>query len=275
MTGMIRGLATSKLGAAVLGAAVVAAMGTGNGGRDFALAGSSHLASGTLQLNARFAVKWNSVASCPPGTPVTLACYVFVGNAVVPGLGRVTGTYTKTFDGNFSLPCVHTLPTAVIVVAGKGELNVSMTGPECESLPPAQSLFDSTFTGGSGRFAGASGRVQVKSSVSETGGGEGRAFDTWTGTLTVPGLDFDVTGPTLQGAGSRTVLVPKNAKRVRVRYTVMAQDAIDGSVAVACTPRSGTFFKPGRTRVTCSATDSSGNTSQARFTVTVRRSRPV
>jgi len=41
---------------------------------------------------------------------------------------------------------------------------------------------------------------------------------------------------------------------------------------VACTPRSGSFFKLGRTKVICSASDSSGNMRQAGFIVTVKRS---
>lgn len=235
--------------------------------------GSPNRASGTLQLDARFAVKWQGGIDCPEGTSATFTCYEYVGDSVVPGVGHVTARYTKTFDGNFSVGCVHTLPAAVIEVAGKGKINLSMVGPECESLPPAQSSFEATITGGSGAYAGASGSVQITSSVSERGGGQGIAADTWIGTLTVPGLDFDVTAPSLEGAVSKTVRAPRNAKRVRVRYTVTAQDASDGSVPVACRPRSGSFFKLGRTKVTCSATDSSSNTRQAQFTVTVTRPR--
>jgi hypothetical protein len=235
--------------------------------------GSPNRASGTLQLDAKFAVEWKGGADCPEGTSATLICYEFVGDSVVPGVGHVTARYTKTFDNNFSGGCVHTLPAAVIEVAGKGKINVSMVGPECESLPPAQSSFEAMITGGSGTYAGASGSVQIKSSVSERGGGQGIAADSWIGTLTVPGLDFDVTAPSLKGVVSKTVRAPKNAKRVRVRYTVTAQDASDGSVPVTCRPRSGSFFKLGRTKVTCSATDSSSNTRQTQFTVTVTRPR--
>lgn len=108
-----------------------------------------------------------------------------------------------------------------------------------------------------------------------TGGGCrcGTARDTWTGTLTVPGLDFDITPPSLTGAVSKILRAPRGAKRMRVRYRVTAEDEVDGAVPAICTPRSGSFFKLGRTRVTCSATDSSGNTRDARFTVTVRRAR--
>jgi HYR domain len=235
--------------------------------------GSSSRASGTLQIDATFAVKWRGVAGCPPGTSAALSCYEFVGNALVRGLGRVTERYTKTFDGNLGGGCVHTLATAVIAVDGRGEITLSMLGPACELLPPARSSFDATITGGSGPFVGASGMIRISSSVSERGAGEGIAIDRWSGTLIVPGRDFDLTTPTLEGAVSKTVRAPRKAKHVRVHYTVTARDAVDGSVPVACTPRSGGFFKLGRTKVKCSATDSSANTGRAEFTITVRRAR--
>lgn len=91
------------------------------------------------------------------------------------------------------------------------------------------------------------------------------------GAIDVPAAD--TTPPTLSGAKNKSVRATRGAKRLRVRYTVRAQDAIDGSVPVTCTPRSGSFFKLGRTKVECSATDSSGNAAKARFTVTVKRAR--
>jgi hypothetical protein len=60
---------------------------------------------------------------------------------------------------------------------------------------------------------------------------------------------------------------------VRVTYKVTATDDVDGPVPVACRPSSGSRFKIGRTIVTCSASDKTGNTATARFTVTVKRRR--
>ena len=49
-----------------------------------------------------------------------------------------------------------------------------------------------------------------------------------------------------------------------------ATDAVDGSVTATCgPPSSGSLFPIGTTTITCSATDSSGNTGTASFTVTV------
>jgi HYR domain len=98
--------------------------------------------------------------------------------------------------------------------------------------------------------------------------------DIWTGTLIVPGYTFDLTPPTIKGAKNRTVRVPRRAKRVRINYSVTAEDDVDSNVRVTCRPRSGFRFRVGRTtRVSCSATDASANTPKATFTVTVKRRR--
>ncbi|WP_406495906.1 VWA domain-containing protein [Streptomyces sp. NBC_00846] len=52
----------------------------------------------------------------------------------------------------------------------------------------------------------------------------------------------------------------KDKKGARVTYGATAQDATDGTLPVTCTPPSGSLFPVGRTTVTCSATDSAGNT---------------
>ncbi len=225
--------------------------------------------SGAVQLNSRLAGKWTGATECPRGTPSTFACYGFFGNGVVPGLGRATTRYIKTFNGNFDAPCVHTLSDGVIQVAGKGALELSITGPRCEGVPPAQSSMDARITGGSKAYSGATGSLRVNSTVRESGPGTGTMVDIWSGTVTVPGLEFDLTAPTLKGATSRTVRAPRDSKRLRVRYAVTARDAVDGSVPVVCIPRTSSFFRVGKTKVNCSATDTSGNTRRARFTVTV------
>ncbi|WP_329156871.1 HYR domain-containing protein [Streptomyces anulatus] len=55
----------------------------------------------------------------------------------------------------------------------------------------------------------------------------------------------------------------------RIEYTATATDPQDGALPVTCTPPSGSLFPVGTTTVTCSATDSAGNTGAgtARFEV--------
>ena len=55
-----------------------------------------------------------------------------------------------------------------------------------------------------------------------------------------------------------------------MRYRAVAVDATDGVVTASCAPGSGTRFPPGRTVVSCSATDRAGNVARAGFAVRVR-----
>jgi hypothetical protein len=230
--------------------------------------------SGTLQINASIGQQWRmSDEFCPPGTPASYDCLQSVGHGDIPGLGSVTVTYYKLLPYEEDCFIQHN-NTAVIEVVGKGTLEVSRAGRGCGSGPPPREdgPLEFAVSGGSGRYAGASGSLVYRSSV---GAGNpacrcGTATDRWSGTFTVPGVEFDTTPPVLSGAVSKTVRASRKKRRVRVRYTVTAADTVDGSLPVACRPRSGSLFKRGRTRVTCSATDSSANTARARFTITVR-----
>jgi HYR domain len=230
-------------------------------------------ATGTLNLSGTFSSTWRFGDYCDTGTPAGVQCVRFVGTAEVAGLGRATVTYTKRVDDpTCTDQPVLQFRTAVLEVANKGSIHLAMAGPVCGPTAPAEAALTGTISGGEGLYAGASGSVQFKSSVfgGDFGCGPcGLASDRWTGTLTVPALEFDTVAPVLSGAVSRTVRVPRAAKGARAQFSVKAQDAVDGPVATLCAPRSGSLFRVGRSRVTCSATDSSGNTGRASFVVTV------
>ena len=215
--------------------------------------GAPTRASGTLQLEAQFHLKWSNVA-CPPGTSPSNGCFLFAGNGVAPGLGLATVTYTLLDDE--PVPgCHHFDFTPVAIsVAGKGQIDATLVDPKTKCLvaPNPFGTFRASFTGGSGAYANASGSGSVQIQI--IGSDSGVSIDSWAGMLTVPGLEFDVTPPALRGAVSKTVRAPKGANGLRVRYTVSAQDAVDGPVPATCRPRSGSFFKVGRTKVACSAT---------------------
>ena len=107
-------------------------------------------------------------------------------------------------------------------------------------------------------------------------GGEGSLLEpgavlgveTWTGTLTAPGLHSRL--PKLTGAVAKTVRAAKGAKSARVTFKVKATDDDGGDLPVSCWPRSGSRFPLGKSIVQCAATDASGNTATRTFTVTVR-----
>ena len=236
---------------------------------------ASGSAAGTLTLTMQVAVADDSRA-CPPGTPAEATeCFSRTGAADVRGLGRVEESWDDVVDetpAGCGPASVRFLPsTARLTVSGKGVIDVQVNGSDCLRLnPPSPVEGTETFTvtGGSGTFAGASGA----GSIDHLSNGAGlRGRDSWSGTLVVPGFEFDLTPPRIMGAANKLVRAPRKARRIRVRYPVSASDDVDGAVPVACQPKSGSFFRVGRrTVVRCSATDTSANTQTAHFAITVR-----
>ena len=236
--------------------------------------------SGAATLNMNASLRLVSILGpCPPGVSAT-GCAARTSRGPFAGLGQVTGTYT--FLADVGPPCAIGWGKALaypvrFAIASKGDISFALAeGAQCvnEDTDFAVRAQTQAFTvtGGTGIYAGASGTGTVTRSLGSTSTGAA-GTETWTGTLTVPGLEFDVTPPTLTGATNKTVRAKKGAKSARVAYRVTAQDDRDGTLPVACTPRSGSRFKIGKTRVTCSTTDSSANTANASFTVSVRRTK--
>jgi hypothetical protein len=232
---------------------------------------------GALAFTGELNMKSLRDLACPPDFPKTIECHPRTGRGVVSGLGDVTETYS--YDTTTAAPeCGGLVKVlghkAIFTVAGKGEINFSVApAPRCLSADAglrATQTFE--VTGGTGIYRGATGSGRIERRASFTAEGA-VGIDTWIGTLAVPGLEFDLTPPKLDGATPKTVRIPKKANNARVTYNVTANDSADGVVAVTCKPRSGARFRVGRTTVRCSATDSSGNTGRAVFTVTVKRRR--
>jgi hypothetical protein len=223
---------------------------------------------GSLALNASFVFKWGQPATCPAGVDPSLSsCLPQSAQTVIRGLGSVSlsslAVITETPLGS---GCWLWRITGSLSVAGKGGIEFTATAPGCQQQ--ATSTLTYTVTGGSGKYAGGtgSGTLAIPSFTESNFTGT----QSWTGTLDVPGLEFDTTAPVLHGATNKTVRT-KAKTGARVRFAVTASDAVDSSVPVACKPPSGSRFKVGKTTVKCSAADSSGNVASGSFKVTVRR----
>lgn len=79
----------------------------------------------------------------------------------------------------------------------------------------------------------------------------------------------DTTAPTLNLPGD-IVVKATSAAGATVTFNATGTDVVDGTVPAVCTPQSGSVFAPGLTVVSCTATDRSGNVSNAKtFKVTV------
>jgi len=240
----------------------------------------SQSAAGTLNLNSKLRLV-SVLGPCPPGVSAAFTCAARTSRGPFAGLGQVTGTYT--FAAYVGPPsCANGWGKALaypvrFAIASRGDILFELAeGAQCvnEDTDFAVRAQTQTFTvtGGTGIYAGASGTGTVTRTLGTTDTGSA-GTETWTGTLTVPGLEFDLASPTLAGATNKTVRAKKGAKSARVTFKVTAQDGTDGVVPVGCNPRSGSRFQLGRTRVTCEATDSSGNTAIATFRITVKATR--
>lgn len=87
----------------------------------------------------------------------------------------------------------------------------------------------------------------------------------------LPARPADVLPPRIAGVEP---IVKQTTSRfgATVRYTrPSAIDTLDGKVQLRCSPRSGSRFPVGTTTVTCTATDSAGNTRTLTFDVVVQR----
>ncbi|MDQ3903408.1 MAG: HYR domain-containing protein [Thermoproteota archaeon] len=96
----------------------------------------------------------------------------------------------------------------------------------------------------------------------------------------------DTTPPVLTVPANK-VIEATGPNGAQVKYTVTAQDNVDGTatlqedgktvtqddvggdIGISCNPSSGSTFPIGKTTVNCTATDAAGNTGRASFTVTV------
>lgn len=238
---------------------------------------SPELVTDTLELRAELTLVSN-LGGCP-APPGASDCAARIAWGPVPGLGAVTERYQ--FLLGLGPPwCAPGTGRALasstrFVVAEKGEIHFALAAADCipDQGPIYNQLQAYTITGGTGLYAGASGSGTVVRSLGEPTDSGRTGRETWVGTIVVPGLEFDTTRPVISRATNRTVKAVKGAKRARVVFRVTARDDRDGAVATACSPRSGTRFSLGRTRVRCEAVDSSGNSATASFVITVKPTR--
>jgi hypothetical protein len=87
----------------------------------------------------------------------------------------------------------------------------------------------------------------------------------------------DTIGPVLQGMPASVVTAEATSSAgVAVTFgPVTAVDAVDGNLTVECAPVSGAVFPVGDTIVSCTSSDSRGNTTAGNFTVRVTQTSPL
>ncbi|MBI4311130.1 MAG: HYR domain-containing protein, partial [Chloroflexi bacterium] len=213
------------------------------------------------------AVAFTSSASDIVDGPLATTCTPASGSTFAIGTTAVACSATdnrgNTGSASFSVTVVDTTPPAVTVPAN---FIAEATGPAGATVTFTSSASDivdgplaATCTHASGSTF-AIGTTAVTCSATDTRGNTASASfsvtvaDTTAPVVTVPAnITAEASGPT----------------GVAVAFTASATDLVDGAVSVSCIPASGSTFAIGTTAVTCSATDTRGNTASASFSVTV------
>ncbi len=167
-------------------------------------------------------------------------------NSATFTIGKATSTVTVTCPASVS-HIGSPLTPCTAAATGVGGLNQSL----------AVTYTNNTNVGSAGASASYVGDANHTSS---TGSGSFAIVDTTPPVITVP-ANFTVGATSSTGA--------------TVTYTATANDLVDGSRAVSCTPSSGTLFPIGPTTVTCISTDSRNNSTQKSFVVTVSNQPPT
>jgi hypothetical protein len=207
---------------------------------------------------------------CTEG-PTSALCFVVDETGLWPGLGRVELHELVVQSGLTDADLCEPQTRHGTFTAGGGTISYVANGIDC---PATRQLLggyravvaDWVITGGTGRFDGASGSGRQNVRPED----EGDEVNThYQGSVSIPGVAFDMTKPVFRGVRRVTV---RSKKPTAVRYRMpTAVDAVDGALPVRCLPRSGARFAMGRTPVWCTAVDVAGNEAVAVFTVEVRR----
>jgi N-acetylneuraminic acid mutarotase len=212
-----------------------------------------------------------------------------------------TGTRVEGWSGVGPMPTARAQAAAAVVndviyliggmVPGSGP-TVEMATNEALSTPPVN-----TFAAG-GAFIGSSGgssslpTVQWQSTNPSTAGvdGSGNAYANAPGQTTIVAsasngmscttsntcatLTVADTAPPFLGLPNNMTFQAAGPSGATVSFFASANDSVDGQRPVTCSPSSGSTFPFGETIVTCSASDTSGNTATGTFTITVQDTNP-
>lgn len=188
-------------------------------------------------------------------------------------LGRTRGTCTATDAAGRKSSMVFVVVVsdniAPVFTSPLSNMTVEATSAQGASvvftLPSAADAVDSSVEVTCSKPSGSTfhlGSTTVTCKAKDNGGNKTEASFT----ITV----VDTTAPVFAGAPANITGEATGPTGRKVTYTKpSATDAADGSVAVVCTPASGSTFARGTTTVACTATDNAGNTSSTSFTVTI------
>lgn len=195
-------------------------------------------------------------ATVTEGDTVNIKYWISVQGGGVDGQGGCNFGNNLSEGGKSTAKITLAYDTTVL----SGPTSVTLTG--CNEGNAKTVTFNAIASG--------DGRVTV-SGVSDNDPGSGTYVkDGATVTITVEeDTPADTTAPVLTLPADKTVEAT-SADGAIVTYEATAEDAVDGSVPVSCSPESGSTFPLGETTVNCTATDAAGNPATGSFAVKVQ-----
>jgi hypothetical protein len=205
---------------------------------------------------------------------VSVACDHASGDTFALGATTVSCSASdaagNTASGTFNVTVGDTTAPTLVLPADQTAEATSAAGASVSFATSASDTVDGSVAVACDHASGdifALGATTVSCSAADSAGNSA------SGTFNV--TVADTTGPTLVGMPDNISVTTSNAGGRAVSYTPpTATDAADSSPSVGCSPASGSTFAVGSTDVTCTATDASGNSTSAGFTVKVGYSAP-
>ncbi|MES2922712.1 MAG: HYR domain-containing protein [Verrucomicrobiota bacterium] len=214
---------------------------------------------------------FNSTAPAP--VAVTTASGAVGGRSVVAIAGG--GAHTLALCGSGRAPVVGNSPASRTI-----PVNATVTFTASANGYPAPTVqWQQSSTGAAGTFSNITGNASANTTTLQLTAvpatRDGYAYravfiniessvNSTPATLTViPPPQIIVPASIIESATSKNGSV--------VSFTVTANDSLDGPLVPTCNPPSGSTFPIGTTTVNCSVTNSLGSTTNASFTVTVKR----
>jgi hypothetical protein len=201
---------------------------------------------------------------------ITERSYFFV---VAGGVAGDVGSFSVSVESTNASAVIVTdatpkpADTTKPVLSGLTDRTVEATGAPGAAVTFAPTATDDVDGSRPVTCSPASGSTFTIGTTSVSCSATDRSSNKATGSFTVSVQD--TTKPALSGLTDLTHAPTSSAGAV-VTFAPTAVDAVDGSRTVSCSPTSGSIFALGTTKVTCSASDTAGNTATGSFDVLVR-----
>ncbi len=200
--------------------------------------------------------------TCAPasGSTFPIAATTVVCSATDTAGNQATGSFTVTV-ADTTAPALD-LPSKITTEAtASNGATVTYSASASDAVDGSVEVSCSSVPGSTFGL----GTTTVTCSATDTAGNQA------TGSFTITVADTTAPALTLPSPSTTEATGPNGAT---LTYTASASDTVDGTVAVTCTPASGSTFGLGATTVTCTATDTASNEATGSFTVTVADTTP-